>query len=428
MTAPSASLHATPPAGTDRIEALDFVRGVAILGILAINVTGFWGPTLATFSPRIGQSDAAGTAWFAFAFVVFEGKMRVLFTLLFGASLALFCDMVGRRGLQPEWMQARRLFWLALAGYLHYLLLWWGDILFPYALCGFGALALRRLAPTTLAALGLAIYFMSHGVGAIGELQGIAAEQRVLAGQAGAADMADQAGMMVRIAASVTADLRILHAGFFEAIRLRLKTAPFLPFETLLATVTETFPLMLVGMALQMSGFFAGAWPAKAMRRLAILGTGTGAAMTLALLGWLWRHGFPPRAMFAALGNLSALPHLLMAMGYAALLMLIWPRVETAAFARRIMLAGRCAFTNYLGTTVLMSALFAGWGLDLSRSLPRGALPAFVLLGWLAMLAWPRWWLARYRQGPLEAVWRRLTWLGVGPVSPEPKPPVHDAA
>lgn len=401
-----------------RIESLDFIRGIAVLGILAINVTGLWGPTLATFSPRIGPSDAAGTAWFAFAFVVFEGKMRALFTMLFGASLMLFAQSAERRGLPPDRLQARRLLWLAVAGYLHYLLFWWGDILFPYAVCGLGAMALRRLAPATLAALGLAVFLVSHGLASLGDLQGIAVEQRILAGHAAPAEVAEQAAIMKRIAESLASDLAILHAGFLAAIRLRLATAPFLPFDTLLVTVTETFPLMLVGMALQASGLFAGQWPPPLLRRAGRIGIGLGGAMTLALLVWLWRHDFPPRAMFAALGSLSALPHLLMALGYAALLVRCWPQVRHSRLARQVRAAGRCAFTNYIGTTVLMSALFAGWGLNLAPMVPRGALPGFVVLGWAAMLAWPGWWLARFDQGPLEALWRRLTRLGLAAASP----------
>ena len=394
------------------------MRGVAILGILAINVTGFWGPTLATFSPRIGPSDPLGTLWFCIAFVIFEGKMRALFTLLFGASLVLFCDSAERQGVSAARLQARRLFWLALAGYLHYLLLWWGDILFPYALCGFGALAFRRLAPSTTAALGLAIYVVSHGVGAFGDLIGIAAEQQVLRGHGSVQDVAEHAGMMTRIATSLASDNRILEAGFLDAVGLRLATAPFLPFETLLATVTETLPLMLLGMALQRSGFFARAWPEGWMRWLAGIGIGAGGLLTGLLLAWLWARDFPPRAMFGALGNLSAVPHLLMALGYAALALLYWPCFRTTGLGHAIMIAGRCAFTNYIGTTIMMSALFAGWGLGLAPRVPRGALPCFVVLGWGAMLVWPRWWLARHRQGPLESLWRKLTWLGVTPVIP----------
>lgn len=390
--------------------AIDFVRGVAVLGILAINLTGFWGPTLASFSPRLPHAEPGADIWFLIAFVLFEGKMRALFTLLFGASMVLFAHSARRMGADADRMQARRLVWLAGFGYLHYLLLWWGDILFPYALCGLLALPLRRLSPRLLAMAGLTLFLVSHGMDAIGALGGIAAEQRVLSGHANPADIAEQAGMTQRIAESIAADLRVLNAGFVEALRLRLGEAPFLPFATTLSTFTETFPLMLLGMALHRSGFFSGGWSRRALWLTAIAGIGAGGALAVALAVWCSAHGFPPRAMFEIMGPLAAPEHLAMALGYGAALMLAWPSIAGSAAARTLAAAGQCAFTNYIGTTALMGAVFSGWGLGLGPELGRGWLPAFLLPGWIAMLCWPRWWLARHRSGPLETLWRWLTW------------------
>lgn len=403
----------------DRIGALDFVRGVAVLGILAINVTGFWGPLLATFSPAMPCLDPGGALWFIAAYVLFEGKMRGLFTLLFGASMMLFADAAERRAANPDIMQARRLVLLMAFGYAHYALLWWGDILFPYAVCGMLAFCLRRLAPEPLAAAALVLFLASHGFAMIGDVASIATESRVLAGHGAPAETAEQTAMMGRIAASMAADMRVLHAPFLEAVRLRLTTAPALPLANLGATFFETFPVMLLGMALLRLGLFTGEWEESSLRRIALIGIGAGGAMSAALIGWAALHQFPPAAMFALMGSLAAIPHLAMTMGYLAALLLLYPRVKDSALGQRLVAAGRCAFTNYLGTTFVMSALFAGWGLGLGGLLPRPALPLVVLAGWALMLAWPRWWLARFGQGPLEAFWRRLTWLGI-PRSPAP--------
>jgi uncharacterized protein len=309
-------------------------------------------------------------------------------------------------------MQARRLIWLALFGYAHYLLLWWGDILFPYALCGLCALLLCRLPAWPLLASGLALFLVSHGLDAIGAVQGIAAEQAVLTGHGLAADRADEVAMLARIASSIADDRRILAASFGAALRLRLTQAPWLPFQTTGSTFTETLPLMLIGMGLHRTGLWGGAWSRRALAWLAGIGVGAGGAMTLALAWWIDLRDFPPRAMFAVIETLTALPHLAMALGYGAALMLVWPALATTGTGRTLAATGRTAFTNYLGTTMLMTALFSGWGLGLATWLPRGWLPLFIPIGWVAMLVWPRWWLARWRQGPFEMAWRRLTWLG----------------
>ncbi|OYU35211.1 DUF418 domain-containing protein [Novosphingobium sp. PASSN1] len=397
----------------ERIGALDFVRGVAVLGILAINITGFWGPLLATFNPALPRLEAGGAVWFIAAYVLFEGKMRGLFTLLFGASMLLFADAAERRGANPDLMQVRRLLWLMLFGYAHYALLWWGDILLPYAVCGLLAFSLRRLAPEPLFASALLLFLVSHAIEIPGNLAAMATEGRVLAGHGTPAEVAEQAAMMGRIAASLAADGQVLRAPFLEAMHIRLTTAPFLPLENLGATFFETFPLMLLGMALLRMGLFNGEWPEAALRRMALIGIGAGGTMSAALIGWAAAHHFPPGAMFAVMGSLAAIPHLLMTLGYLAVLLLLWLRIAGTSASRRLVAAGRCAFTNYLGTTLVMSALFAGWGLSLGGVLPRAALPLVVLFGWVLMLAWPQWWLARFGQGPLEALWRKLTWWGV---------------
>lgn len=407
-----------------RIAALDFLRGFAVLGILAINITGFWGPQLASLSPAVPRLDGAGLAWFMIAFMAFDGKMRGLFTLLFGASMVLFAQSVERRGLAADALQVRRLLWLLLFGYLHYALLWWGDILFAYALCGLLALALRRLDPRALLAIALPVFVLAHAFDALGALPAIAGEQRVLAGLGTPADRAAMADIATRIAQSLAADGQVLHAGWGQAVALRVIGTPAFPVTAALNTFSETFPLMLIGMALFKSGFFTGQWPRRAMAALAVAGVGLGGAATAALLLWADHAGWPPQLTFAVTTDMAALPRLAMALGYAAVLLLAWPALAHRAPGRALAAAGRCAFTNYLGTTLVMSALFCGWGLGLgwgnAHEVPRGSLPLFVALGWALMLAWPQAWLARFGQGPLEAVWRRLTFVRV--VRPVPNP------
>lgn len=401
-----------PAAEADRIAAIDGLRGMAVLGILAINVTGFWGPGLASYSPTLPSPDPAAVPWFALAFVVFEGKMRALFTLLFGASMLLFLAAAERRGADAAVMQLRRLAWLAVFGLLHYFLLWWGDILFPYAACGALALLARRLSVAGLAVAALMILVGSSTLDGALALPGIADELAVMHGDGDRSARAAEETMQRTFAESVASDRKVLNAGFAEATVLRARTDPWLPLRTTLMTLTETLPLMLIGMALFRTGFFTGGWNARELRLTAAAGIGIGGALTAVLWWWLAAHDFPPRAMFAAIDDWTTVPRTAMALGYASAFLLAWPWLARRGIGKALGAAGRCAFSNYLGTSVLMGAIFSGWGFGLGDELPRVWLPAFVLLGWAAMLAWPRWWLARFGQGPLEALWRRLTWWG----------------
>ena len=376
-----------------RIAALDLTRGVAVLGILAVNISGFAGPTLAALTPDWqGDATLADRIAFAAVFVLFEGKMRLLFTLLFGASMVLFIERVEAGGRDGTALQLRRLGWLFAFGWLHYALLWHGDILTMYAMLGLVALAFRNAAPLRLAIGALLFYLAWHALG--------------MAGTAFAGFEAEAAAPFVARAQAETATL---HAGFLDQVHTRAVTGWASPFAVTIGSIGETVPLMLLGMALYRSGFFAGEWPAALLRRLASSGTGIGLGLTLALLAWCWRRDFPPGPMFAVLLYWAALPHLLMGLGYAAALLLAAPRLLATGLGRRLEAAGRMAFSNYLGTSLVMTALFSGWGLNLAGRFGAAALLGFVALGWGLMLGWSPWWLARFRQGPLEWAWRSLT-------------------
>ena len=120
--------------------------------------------------------------------------------------------------------------------------------------------------------------------------------------------------------------------------------------------------------------------------------------------------------MASGLAYWLAVPHLLMALGYAAILLLAAPHLIGTVPGQRLVAAGRMAFSNYLGMTVVMTALFYGWGLDLFGKVPPRWHWPFVVGGWVLMLGWSRPWLARFRQGPLEWAWRSLTWCRIMPL------------
>lgn len=187
---------------TGRIAALDLIRGVAVLGILAINIAGFAGPLIATTTPNLPTPGSlADNLAYALSFVLFEGKMRALFTILFGASMVLFLERMEASGRDATNLQLRRLGWLLLFGYLHFALLWWGDILFTYALCGLAALLCWRIPTKPLLALALAIFALYHAQGMARSLQPIAMEAQVLAGTAGPAHVArHREGIEARLA------------------------------------------------------------------------------------------------------------------------------------------------------------------------------------------------------------------------------------
>lgn len=392
-----------------RVEALDLIRGVAVLGILAINIAGFAGPPVAILTPHQPTPGSfADEVVFAVGFLLFEGKMRALFSILFGASLVLFVERTEQRGGFGDAAQMRRLGWLALFGLMHFYLLWWGDILFLLAFGGIVALLVRELPVKTLTIAAIAIFAVWHGVGMALSMPAIATEEQVRLGTANAMQQEEHALYMQAVAAKAQEDIQSVTGGFVDQAMARITDQTFQPFISVLTVMGETIPLMLLGVVLYRTGFFTGRWHRRAINLTAWLGIGTGTFLTALLLGWAWPRGFPLHTMEAFSLYWSALPHALMAIGYAAMLVLAAPRLLRSAVGRRLADAGRMAFSNYIGTSLVMTFLFYGWGLGLMDSYGEAELLAFVLAGWLVMLTWSKLWLMRYRRGPLEWAWRSL--------------------
>lgn len=391
------------------MRVLDLVRGAAVLGILAVNIAGFAGPMQAIYTPHaLEPASPAGEAVHAAVLLVFEGKMRALFSVLFGAGLLLFIERRDASGRDGERLQLRRLGWLGLLGYLHYLL-WWGDILFLYALVGLLAMALRSMTTPGLVAAALVAFTAWQGLGLKQSLPALQAELHAAAGTASPAQHALLARHDTAVTQRTAREMAEYHSGFLDQAGAKLRDQPFFPLRVAFLSIGETLPYMLIGMVLLRTGFFSGGWSRRRLRQTAALGIGLGGAATLACVIWAWRRSFPPEAMQFMINHALGFPHLLMALGYAALMVLAAPTVLALRLGQRLEAAGRMALSNYIGASVVMTGLFYGWGLGLIGRVPGEALPAFALLGWALMLAWSAPWLGRFRQGPLEWLWRCLT-------------------
>ena len=390
-----------------RIVALDFVRGIAILGILLLNITGFAWPEIVYISPRAPTapvSTADDWTWLVL-FVIADGKFRGLFSLLFGASMLLFVDRAEAAGRDGAALQRRRLGWLALFGLAHFFLLWWGDILFLYAACGFAALGLRDWHPRKLVVAALTIY--ASGILTLGAMTAFGAARWLGLPEAGGEA---PAAMFARYDTEARTEIAATLASWPDQVMHMIRDAWSDPLITVAYSWFETIPLMLIGMALFKSGLFAGTWDSARLRRCATWGIGAGLALTLPLAWWLWREQFAlPLTLFVWLGP-AAIGRLASTIGYAALAVLLARRFAPSAPGQRLIACGRMAFSNYIATSLVMTFIFHGWGLGLFARLGRLELMGFVLLGWALMLACGKPWLARFRFGPLEWLWRSLTY------------------
>ena len=397
----------------NRIASLDFIRGIAVMGILAANIVAFGQPFQAYMYPgafTTPHGEAENWMWVA-QFVLIDGKMRGLFSLLFGAGLYLFMEKAWQRG-ATRWLQVRRLLWLGLFGLVHFFLIWRGDILFLYACAGLAALLFVRLSPKRQMLLGVLGYIGGAVLYAASTIPLVALAdapaEDVPAGMAEVREGLNE-GIETQMADGRT-EVALHEGGSYPAIVAHMVRSHWSDLAvSLLLFAFETLPLMLMGMALYRLGLFDGG---VARRRMLIWGwagllVGGAGMLVIALMtkaGGLTYYG-----TLAAFVGWSAIPKLLMTLGLAALLSL-WGAQASGWLAERVSAAGRAAFTNYIGTSVVMMLIFHGWASGLFGALTRGQLYLVVVATWMLMLAWSKPWLARYRYGPLEWLWRCLTY------------------
>ena len=410
-----ASPDLAPVRGANRIASLDFIRGLAVMGILAANIVAFGHPFDAyTYPDAFLVPHDALSDWLLVAqYVVIDSKMRGLFTLLFGAGLYLFMERAWARG-ATRGLQLWRLIVLLGFGLFHFYVIWPGDILTYYALMGIAILPLMRLKAVTQLFIGLAGFV----AGAI--FYTVSLSFPYLIAETAFGDSPDFAEAREGLEASKAQSIAdgVFESGLIESgehgalIAHRLSDHGLEPLTNTIFFAFESAPLMLIGMALYRLGFFSGGFSRRKMIGWGWGGLLIGGVASLAIALVMKAGGYTYYLMIAGYIGWSAMPQLFMTLGLAALLVAYSP-AWTGWLAQRISAAGRAAFTNYLGTSIVMVFVFHGWGLGLFGELARPQLYMVTLLAWVAMLAWSKPWLDRYRYGPLEWLWRCLTYRRV---------------
>ncbi len=400
--------EAPPPA---RLPSLDIVRGVAVMGILLLNIVSFGMPDAAYFNPRgYGGSEGADLAAYLVNFILFDGRMRGLFSFLFGASMLLVIERAEAKGENPASVHYRRMAWLLVFGLAHLWLVWDGDILAHYALVGMFAYLLRDLPVPKLIALGVTLVLFEVVV--LGGLPfGVWMMEHVPAGSAKAADAARQlAGFNHEFGIPPPADIAedlALHRGGYPAILAdRFHENQLGPFTLLTVYGAETLAYMLFGMAALRTGLLRGEWSRAAYRKGLAIGFGIGIPAYLLLAIYMLDQDFSLFSVLLAVMGLATPVRPLMILGWACLILLL--AKPGGALTVRIAAAGRMAFTNYLATSLICTTLFYGYGLGWFGWLSRAQLYLVVLAIWALMLLWSKPWLARFRYGPFEWLWRSL--------------------
>jgi uncharacterized protein len=397
-------------ADDQRIVTLDVVRGIAVMGILTMNIAAFALPYPAYANPAAwGGTGPADLASWAFNFLVFDGKMRSLFSILFGASTLLVIDRAARGGGDGARAHFARMAVLLAIGCLHFWFLWFGDILALYALSGMALYWMRGLSVRRLVGWGVALMILSNVFYGLIGASALMAGSPHLPPHAASELMASRETVEQEVGASsdkIERDLALYRGPYGPQVRHRLGERTIEPFASFIGLGAETLGLMMVGMALFRSGFLTGQWERRRYRRWAATLAALALPALAALAWWQYSSGFNSGVVFTAFIAASQPFDLMMAIAWAAIIILWVTNGPMPALKARVAAAGRMAFTNYLATSLVMTTIFYGYGLGLFGHVGRASLWLFVAAMWALMLLWSKPWLDRFRYGPLEWLWR----------------------
>mgnify|MGYP001368741346 CR=1 FL=1 len=414
-------LNPTPAA--KRIASIDVLRGFALLGILVMNIPTFAYIEAAWLNPNVQGTDGAPDriAWLI-SHLFFDLKMMAIFSMLFGTGIVMIRDRARERGRGPR-VHYRRMLWLLLIGLAHAYLIWEGDILVAYAMCGMLLYVLARLRPRWLIPIGLALMLgapvMNIPFGRMLE-QG---RELSLAAQADdAIEFTKAEQQLVDAYEDARKDFEFEPESFEKqaatftgsyADRFAPRAKASLAWQTFLFLVWGVWRvggLIVLGMGLFKLGLFSAHLAARTYALLAVIGYAAGLPVIWFGAKEMINHNYDFVYLFQIGWWYNYAASILVALAHVSVVMLICRAGVLTPFRNALSAVGRMALTNYLAQSIICALLFYGYGFALWGRLSRAELLAVVAAIWTAQLLWSPLWLARFRFGPMEWAWRSLTY------------------
>jgi uncharacterized protein len=391
-----------PTAEPERIRSLDTLRGFALLGILVMNVQSFSMPFAAYMNPtNYGDLHGINFAVWLAGHLFFDQKFLSLFSMMFGAGIVLMTTRVAERAERPARLHYRRMLWLLLFGLLHAYLLWYGDILVLYALSGMLVYPARKWKQRTL----LIVAAASLAFGSLISLF-FGLSMPYWPPQ----NVTEVAQMWQPPPEKINAELQAYQDGWLKQMEHRVPTAfEFQVFPTVFF-IWKPAGLMLLGMAFYKMGVLA----AQASRAAYVWMVAAGLGVGLPLVGYgVYRNfssGWQMRYSMFLGQQWNYWGSLLVALAWMGALMLVCKSGALQGLRSRLAAVGRVAFSNYLLQTVLCTTVFYGHGFGWFGSAERWQQALVVIGVWAVQLLVSPIWLRQFNFGPLEWLWRSLTY------------------
>ncbi|NQT13729.1 MAG: DUF418 domain-containing protein [Planctomycetes bacterium] len=432
---PAASASSLPPmptASAERFASVDVLRGVALMGILVINIEVFALAEAAMLRPPVagGFTGTAFAVWLV-SYLLCNGKMMAIFSMLFGAGLVLMANRFEAKETPFTGIYYRRIFWLFVIGMMHAYLIWYGDILVTYAVCGALVFPLKRLSPRWLIFLGVLILMIAVPiVWSIGWLLGWVGDVASAGDAAEAAGRAPselQQGMQQAWGGlqgevnpnpeRLAKEVALHRQGYWEGFGHR---ATHCLGAQIFANATFVFwrslGLMLLGAGLMKLGVLTAARSYRVYAGMILGGYGIGLPLSALSVWSMMVNDFDFVHTLTTAIPLDYVGGVFVALGHVGLVMTVCKAGVCKPLTAALGAAGRMALTNYLMQSMICVFLFEGWGLRWFMERCRTELVGVFAAVWILQLVLSSLWLARFRFGPVEWLWRSLTYGRLQPV------------
>jgi uncharacterized protein len=425
-----------PVVQSERIIILDALRGIAILGILLMNIPGFGLPEIQASDPSIyNETGINYKIWYAIDWI-FSGTQRAFFSMLFGAGMILFISRLEKRmeGMMPAIYFFRRQMWLMAFGLFNaFVLLWFWDILFHYALCGMMLFVFYRLPAKTL----LVLSFVSLVLMTVRDNKNLYDNKNIISkGEVVAridttvskltALQRDELDEMTgfREKSSHESKLKIaekeimyMTGNYASVYKVQSEKSAHVHMYYVYFGLWDVLIFMFLGMAFYKNGVLLGNAPSKLYWLLFIGGLGLGLLLSYVSIEHIIQNKF---SRFEFAKNVSFDPYqlarMLRSLGFFGFVMLLFKSGAFKWFFNLFRPVGQMAFTNYLMQSLIGAIFFYGCGLGYFGKLERHELYIYVAIVWAIEIIWSHIWLKNFRFGPLEWAWRSLTYWKIQPI------------
>jgi len=384
-----------------RIHSLDLLRGFALLGILIMNIVSFSQVGSGYVNPTVGAGIEGYNAYFhAFAYLFADMRFMSVFSILFGAGVLLFAENAERKGISVWKYHYKRMFFLLIFGFIHAYLIWMGDILVNYAICGSLVFLMRKWKSKTLLIASI-LFFLVPTLLSFSTYFFMPQEAQ-----------AETFAFYTPTSEETAQEISSYTGSYMEQMPFRIAGA--IEMQTVLFLI-ETFwrsmSMMLLGMFLFKTNVLNAKREIGFYKKLIAFSFIIGLSLSSIGLYRSYTHNWEGVWVMNIGHHYNYIASVFIALAYIGIVMIISKSTGMYFFKMRMQAVGRMAFTNYIGTSILCTAIFYGHGLGLFGQFDRLQQWGVILLVWSIILIVSPIILSKYKQGPLEFIWRKLTYL-----------------